>query len=75
MPKLTANVLLAHPDTNEPVVLVEGTELPDWAYGFVGDHVLDEPKPVAEPTSEPEGESPEATEPEGEKPAGRRTAK
>lgn len=51
MAKLTANVVVAHPDTNEPVVLVEGSDLPDWAVELVGDHALDTP-------SEPDGDKP-----------------
>lgn len=50
MAKLTANVVLAHPDTNEPVVLVEGSDLPEWAVGLVGDHVLTEAAPEPEKT-------------------------
>lgn len=39
--QLTANVLVLHPDTDEPEVLLEGSEVPDWAVDQVGDHVLD----------------------------------
>lgn len=44
MPKLTANVVLAHPETGEPTVLPAGSDLPDWAGGMVGEHVLSEPE-------------------------------
>ena len=43
MAKLTANVLLSHPDSGRVEFLAEGSTLPEWAVGLVGDHVLDEP--------------------------------
>jgi hypothetical protein len=39
--KLTANVLVLHPDTDEPEVLLAGSEVPEWASDQVGDHVLE----------------------------------
>ena len=41
MAKLTANVLVRHPDTGMVECLLEGSELPDWAADQVGDHVLE----------------------------------
>lgn len=41
MPKLTANTVIPHPQTGEPVLLAESGDLPDWAVGLVGDHLLD----------------------------------
>ena len=41
MAKLTANVVVADPETGEPRVIVEGDDLPVWAKDLVGDHVLD----------------------------------
>lgn len=38
--QLTAAVLVRNPETNKAEVLAEGSELPDWADGLVGDHAL-----------------------------------
>ena len=71
MPKLTANTLVMH--DGEHVLLVEGGELPDWAVGLVGDHLLDTPaKAPAEPEQDKDGES--AKDPEREAPKGRTAA-
>lgn len=43
MPKLTASTVVVNPDTAALVVLWEGEDLPEWATGLVGDHLLDEP--------------------------------
>lgn len=42
MVRLTANVILAHPETGVPEILVMGSDLPDWAVGLVGEHVLEQ---------------------------------
>lgn len=39
--RLTANVSMRHPDDGSVVVLLAGSEVPDWAAGKIGDHVLD----------------------------------
>lgn len=57
MARVTANVLIGHPGTGEPTVLLAGDEVPEWAAGLIGSHVLDAP-------GDPEGD------PEGDKPAG-----
>jgi hypothetical protein len=55
MPKLTDNTIVVHPDTGQPVLLVATGDLPDWAEGLVGDHLLDsKPAPAREPEREPE---------------------
>ena len=55
--KLTANVVLEH--DGQIVTLLAGTDLPEWAEGEVGDHVLDRPaEPEPEPEGKPEGEQP-----------------
>lgn len=41
MPRLTAGVALRHPGTGVPVFLPAGTDVPDWATGRIGAHVLD----------------------------------
>lgn len=38
--KLTGGVVVRHPVSHDPVFLPEGTDLPGWAAGLVGDHVL-----------------------------------
>jgi len=40
MPTLTDNVVVSHPDTNEPTSIPAGSNLPEWAEGLVGAHVL-----------------------------------
>lgn len=44
--RLTATTVVAHPETNEPTVLLEGSDLPAWAKGLVGDHLLEAPEPA-----------------------------
>ena len=39
--RLTENVILRNPDRGDPVFLPAGSEVPDWAEGQVGDHVLE----------------------------------
>lgn len=63
--RLIANVVLRHPVTGDPTVLTEGSDLPDWAVGLIGDHVLEGvPEPVEEPATDPD--DPESSEPEAE---------
>lgn len=38
--QLTANVVVRHPESGVPRLLSSGSDLPDWADGLVGDHVL-----------------------------------
>jgi hypothetical protein len=46
MAKIKATTVLAHPDTHEPVVLLEGTDCPDWAVDQITNpDVLDQSKP------------------------------
>lgn len=45
MPKLTGSTTLMRPDTLEVVTLAEGDDLPEWADGLVGAHLLEEEKP------------------------------
>lgn len=46
MARLAANTVLSHPDTMQVVTLSEGEELPEWAAGLVGAHLLAEDEPV-----------------------------
>lgn len=61
MPKLTGTTIVVNPTTYSAEVLLAGSELPDWASGLVGDHLLDEPHLVAEP--ELQAPAPADTEP------------
>lgn len=52
---LTATVV-AYNDSI-PTVILAGAELPEWAEGKVGDHVLTDAAPIAAPEVDPEPES------------------
>lgn len=41
MARLKGNVLLRNPETGAVELLADGSDLPDWARGLVGDHALD----------------------------------
>lgn len=45
MAKLNANTTVMRPDTLEVVALAEGDEVPDWAEGLIGDHLIEDEKP------------------------------
>ena len=45
MAKLNANTTVMRPDTLEVVALAEGDEVPDWAVGLIGDHLVEDEKP------------------------------
>lgn len=47
MPKLIENTIVVHPKTSEPVLLAATGELPGWAVGLVGEHLLDGAGPPA----------------------------
>ena len=59
MPKLTGSTTVMRPDTLEVVTLAEGDDLPEWADGLVGAHLLEEEKPKrpARRKSDADGES------------------
>ena len=40
MATLTATTVVSHPESGQPVALIAGDALPDWADGMVGDHLL-----------------------------------
>ena len=42
MPKLKENTLLTKPGTLDLVSLSAGEDVPDWAVGLIGDHLVDE---------------------------------
>lgn len=41
MAKLSGNTIVAHAKTGEPVVLLAGEDVPDWADGLIGDHLIE----------------------------------
>ena len=45
MAKLNANTTVMRPDTLAVVTLAEGDEVPDWAEGLIGDHLIEDEKP------------------------------
>jgi hypothetical protein len=47
--RLTGRTLLAHPETGDRILLEGGQDLPDWAEGLVGPHLLEEAEPPTEP--------------------------
>lgn len=49
MAKLNANTTLVHPATIEVTTLAAGEEVPDWAEGLVGDHLVEDEKPKRAP--------------------------
>ena len=45
MPKLKENTLLTKPGTLDLVSLSAGEDVPDWAVGLSGDHLVEDEKP------------------------------
>ena len=45
MPKLKENTLLTKPGTLDLVSLSAGEDVPDWAEGLIGDHLVEDEKP------------------------------
>lgn len=48
MSKLTAGTVVTHPDSGLPTFLAEGVEVPEWADGLIGDHLLVEDAPASD---------------------------
>ena len=42
MPKLKENTLLTKPGTLDLVSLSAGEDVPDWAVGLIGDHLVED---------------------------------
>jgi hypothetical protein len=40
MAKLSGNTIVAHPETAVPTVLLAGEQVPEWAEGLIGDHLI-----------------------------------
>lgn len=41
MAKLNSNTVVTHPETGAPAVLLSGEDVPDWAEGLIGDHLIE----------------------------------
>lgn len=73
MPKLTGTTIVVNPATYLSEVLLAGSDLPEWAAGLVGNHLLDEPELAVEPAPvepEPVADAADATPAEVEGPDG-----
>lgn len=55
MAKLNANTTVMRPDTLEVVALAEGDDVPDWADGLIGDHLVEDEKPKRAASSRAKG--------------------
>lgn len=56
MAKVTANVLLTNPETHQTVSLLAGDDVPAWATGMVGEHLIGSASDESKDASLPEGE-------------------
>lgn len=41
MAALSGNTIVAHPETGAPTILLKGEDVPDWAEGLIGDHLIE----------------------------------
>ena len=62
MAKLNANTTVMRPDTLEVVALAEGDEVPDWADGLIGDHLVEHEKPKRAATSRAKATEPKTAD-------------
>lgn len=62
MAKLNANTTVMRPDTLEVVALAEGDEVPDWADGLIGDHLVEDEKPKRAATSRAKATEPKTAD-------------
>ena len=62
MAKLNANTTVMRPDTLEVVTLAEGDEVPDWADGLIGDHLVEDEKPKRATTSRAKATEPKTAD-------------
>ena len=62
MAKLNANTTVTRPDTLEVVTLAEGDEVPDWADGLIGDHLIEDEKPKRAATSRAKATEPKTAD-------------
>ena len=62
MAKLNANTTVTRPDTLAVVTLAEGDEVPDWAEGLIGDHLIEDEKPKRAATSRAKATEPKTAD-------------
>ena len=62
MAKLNANTTVMRPDTLEVVALAEGDDVPDWADGLIGDHLVEDEKPKRAATSRAKATEPKTAD-------------
>ena len=62
MPKLKENTLLTKPGTLDLVSLSAGEDVPDWAVGMVGDHLVEDEKPKRATTSRAKATEPKTAD-------------
>lgn len=55
MAKLNSNTVVTHPETGSPVVLLSGKDVPDWAEGLIGEHLIDGAGEEADELEKPAG--------------------
>lgn len=62
MPKLKENTLLIKPGTLDLVSLSAGEDVPDWAVGLIGDHLVEDEKPKRAATSRAKATEPKTAD-------------
>jgi hypothetical protein len=62
MPKLKENTLLTKPGTLDLVSLSAGEDVPDWAVGLIGDHLVEDEKPKRATTSRAKATEPKTAD-------------
>ena len=62
MPKLKENTLLTKPGTLDLVSLSAGEDVPDWAVGLIGGHLIEDEKPKRAATSRAKATEPKTAD-------------
>ena len=62
MPKLKENTLLTKPGTLDLVSLSAGEDVPDWAVGLIGDHLVEDERPKRATTSRAKATEPKTAD-------------
>lgn len=62
MPKLKENTLLTKPGTLDLVSLSAGEDVPDWAVGLIGDHLIEDQRPKRATTSRAKATEPKTAD-------------
>ena len=59
MTRLLGNTVLRDPSTGDLVSVAAGEDVPQWAEGLVGAHLLDTPVETAEPVEQQKADQPD----------------